>query len=308
VVWRQDDPGREWPGSVLFLRFGSEKEIQMPADHKQRYQEAAMLTRAVENVFRKLIRFLVGRISLVRLQEMIRYIYVEEAEKNLRAENPGKNVPMTRLALVTGLDTRTLVQIRKRLEVDVLQYRQQFLAELTPESAIVEAWVGRVNSGVAEQSTVLSYGSDRGEFEQMVKATISGRGITTQSIIERLVATRSVERDKENRTLKLVVNEFSPYLSDDEPNMVNAALSAISNLISTIEHNMDALPEEKFFQRQRWTFRLDPEERQSFRNAMRQLLERYKEEAETHIEPWESEAYGEGLVTAGIGLYYFEER
>ena len=93
----------------------------MPADHKQRYQEAAMLTRAVENVFRKLIRFLVGRISLVRLQEMIRYIYVEEAEKNLRAENPGKNVPMTRLALVTGLDTRTLVQIRKRLEVDVLQ-------------------------------------------------------------------------------------------------------------------------------------------------------------------------------------------
>jgi len=112
----------------------------MPATQKNRSGEAAILTRAVDTVFRKLIRFLVGRISLVRLQEMIRYIYVEEAEKTLRIANPGKNVPMTRLALITGLDTRTLVEVRKRLETDSSQYRQQFLSELTPESAIVEAW------------------------------------------------------------------------------------------------------------------------------------------------------------------------
>jgi glutathione S-transferase len=280
----------------------------MPAEQNKRYHEAAQLTSAVENVFRKLIRFLVGRISLVRLQEMIRYIYVEEAEKNLRAENPGKNVPMTRLALVTGLDTRTLVAVRRKLEGDAPQYRQKFLAELTPESAIVEAWSSRVNAGAHPDAAVLSYGSENGEFEQLVKATISGRGITTQSIIERLIATRSIERDKPGRTLKLVVDEFSPYLSDDEPSMVNAALSAVSNLISTIEHNMDAAPEDKFFQRQRWTFRLEPTERDAFRTAMRQLLERYKEEVEIQIEPWEIEAYGEDLVTAGIGLYYFEEK
>ena len=77
-----------------------------------RYQEADLLARAVENVFRKLIRFLVGRITLVKLQEMIRYIYVEETEKMLRRERPGKNVPLTRLALNTGLDTRTLTRVR----------------------------------------------------------------------------------------------------------------------------------------------------------------------------------------------------
>lgn len=279
----------------------------MPAEQKQRFQEAAILTRAVENVLRKLIRFLVGRISLVRLQEMLRYIYVEEAEKNLRAENPGKNVPMTRLALITGLDTRTLVAVRRKLELDESQYRQKFLAELTPESAIVEAWASRVKAGNTPNPAEMTYGAENGEFERLVRATISGRGITTQSIIERLVATRSIERDKASRTLKLVVDEFSPYLSDDEPNMVNAALSAISNLISTIEHNMDATPEEKFFQRQRWTFRLEPADLESFRSAMRQLLEHYKQQAEVHIEPWESENYGEGRVTAGIGLYYFEE-
>ena len=279
----------------------------MPASRDDRLDEAAILTRAVENVFRKLIRFLVGKISLVRLQEMIRYIYVEEAEKNLRAENPGKNVPLTKLALVTGLDTRTLVQVRKRLEVDTQQYRQQFLAELTPESAIVETWVEQAQNPDSDNGSVLGYGNDKSSFEKLVRSTIPGRGITTQSIIERLVATKSITQDKENRTLQLIVKRFSPYLSDDEPNMVNAALSAISNLTSTIEHNMKATQEEKFFQQQSWTFRLNPQDRVTFRRIVRESLERCKALAETDMEPWEREEYGKEMMTAGVGFYYFEE-
>lgn len=279
----------------------------MPATQKNRSGEAAILTRAVDTVFRKLIRFLVGRISLVRLQEMIRYIYVEEAEKTLRIANPGKNVPMTRLALITGLDTRTLVEVRKRLETDSSQYRQQFLSELTPESAIVEAWASLAGNAGQGSGNVLDYGSENSGFEQLVRATMSGRGITTQSIIERLVATRSIVQDRKNRTLELIVDEFSPYLSDDEPNIVNAALSAISNMVSTIEHNMVSPLDQKFFQRQSWTFRLDPDDRESFRQAMRKMLEDYKAGAEAGIKPWERESYGEDLLTAGVGFYYFED-
>lgn len=279
----------------------------MPATQKNRSGEAAILTRAVDTVFRKLIRFLVGRISLVRLQEMIRYIYVEEAERTLSAANPGKNVPMTRLALITGLDTRTLVEVRKRLETDSSQYRQQFLSELTPESAIVEAWASLAGNAGQGSGNVLDYGNENSGFEQLVRATMSGRGITTQSIIERLVATRSIVQDRKNRTLELIVNEFSPYLSDDEPNIVNAALSAISNVVSTIEHNMVSPLDQKFFQRQSWTFRLDPDDRESFRQAMRKMLEDYKAGAEAGIKPWERESYGEDLLTAGVGFYYFED-
>ena len=279
----------------------------MPATRDDRNHEAEILTRAVENVFRKLIRFLVGRISLVRLQEMIRYIYVEEAERNLRSEKPGKSVPLTSLALITGLDTRTLVQVRKQLELDKQQYRQQFLTELTPESAIVEAWAEQVRNPESGHGPVLDYGSDKSAFETLVRSTIPGRGITTRSIIERLVATNSIVQDKENRTLKLVVERFSPYLSDDEPNMVNAALSAISNLTSTIEHNMNIPQEEKFFQQQSWTFRLNPDDRETFRRVVRESLGQCKTMTETNMEPWEREAYGEGMMTAGVGFYYFEE-
>jgi hypothetical protein len=280
----------------------------MPDISDARLQEAALLARAVENVFRKLIRFLVGRISLVKLQEMIRHIYVEETEIKLLAENPGKNVSLTGLALSTGLDTRTLVQVRRQLQAGESRYRQQFLAELTPESAVVEAWAKRIGAAAdRERSAVLDYGSDEAGFESLVRATIPTRGITTQSIIQRLVDTNSVAQDRDRRTLRLLVDHYSPYLSRDEPNIINAAFSAISNLISTIEHNVGAEQTDKLLQRQKWTFRLDPSDRDRFRQAMRGMLERFEAEAEAAIDPWEQDRYDSHLVTAGVGLYYFEE-
>ena len=281
----------------------------MPPPKEEYLQETAILTRAVENVFRKLIRFLVGRISLVKLQEMIRFIYVEEAEKNIQAEKPGKNVPLTRLALVTGLDTRTLLHVKRRLALEGKIYKQQFLKDLTPESAIVEAWSDQINKAGqgGAGSSVLTYGNEDSEFESLVRSTISTRGITTHSIVQRLVATKSIEQDKSKKLLKLIVDQFSPYLSNDEPTIVNAAFSAISNLISTIEYNINVPNDQKIFQRQSWTFRLKPSDQLQFRETMRKFLQEADKRACQKIRPWERDEYGADLLTAGIGLYYFED-
>lgn len=285
--------------------FGGHRESAVPRTRGNHVEDLEFLARSAETVFRKLIRFLVGRISLVKLLEMIRYIYVQEAEQMLQAQNPGKNVPLTRFALLTGLDTRTVTQVRKQLALHQGQYRQQLLAELTPETAIVEAWSSLSVDG---ETPELDYGAEGGEFETLVKATISTRGVTTQSIIERLEATHSIEVDRQRQRLRLLVDRYSPYLSDDEPNIVNAAFSAMSNLLGTIEHNVEAPLEEKMFQRQTWTFRLPPEDQLRFRQSMRDLLEDMNQRAERAIEPWEATRYGDDLHTAGIGLYYFEDR
>jgi hypothetical protein len=226
----------------------------------------------------------------------------------LKQENPGKNVPLTKLALNTGLDTRTLTRVRRQLETGKPQYRRQFLAELTPASAVVEAWAGRVAAARGgEDAATLDYGSEDAGFETLLRETISTRGITTQSIIQRLVDTCSVEHDRAGRRLRLLVDHFSPYLSDDEPNIINAAFSAISNLLSTIEYNVAAGQGQRMFQRQAWTFRLSHDDRQAFRADMRAMLEHYEGEARQRIEPWERETYGSDLLTAGVGFYYFEE-
>lgn len=282
----------------------------MQDSYNERLKDAATLTRAVENVFRKLIRFLVGRMSLVRLQEMIGFIYVEESEKKLKGEYLGKSVPLTKLSLATGLDTRTVASIKKKIARNGPLYRQQFLREITPESAVVEAWASRVARAATHEKAkerVLSYGDDNSDFERLYRSTITSRGITTQSILERLIATKSVIQNKDARTVELVVETFTPYLSIDEHDIVNAALSALSNLISTIEHNVNSKDDEKFFQRQLWTFRLRPEKREAFRTAMKVFLENTERTARKLIEPWESEEYEEEFLGIGLGLYYFEE-
>jgi hypothetical protein len=170
---------------------------------------------------------------------------------------------------------------------------------------VVEAWASAVRAGAGDR--VLRYGGEDAPFERLVRATISTRGITMPSIIQRLVDTRSIERNRDTQELRLLVDHFTPYLSDDEPNIINAAFSAISNLLSTIEYNVTVKPSQRLFQRQVWSFRLRPEDRADFRRAMRRKLEEYEQSAIDAIEPWEQERYGDALMTAGVGLYYFEE-
>ena len=52
-------------------------------------REVSVLIHAFELVFRKLIRLLIGRISLKKIQEMVHIIFVEEAEAKLKQQETG---------------------------------------------------------------------------------------------------------------------------------------------------------------------------------------------------------------------------
>ncbi len=282
----------------------------MPDSRDAQLQEVTILTRAVENVFRKLIRFLVGRISLVKLQEMISYIYVQESESRLREESLGKNISLTKMALLTGLDTRAITNMREKIEESDGKFQQILLRDLTPESAIVEAWSAKIKTDLIKNRDAvrtLKFGGEDEEFERLVRSTITTRGVTTQSLIQTLLATNSISIDKRRKKIRLLVDHYSPYLSNDEPNMLNAAFSAVSNLISTIEHNVTANVDERMFQRQVWTFRLPPRKLLAFRKAMRELLKGMEQESKDEVEGWEAGSFGADLLSAGIGFYYFED-
>jgi Family of unknown function (DUF6502) len=282
----------------------------MPGKPSPPLQEVAILTRAIENVLRKFIRILVGRISLLKLQEMISFIYVEEAERKIKRERKIAHVPLTELALITGLDSRTVTNIRTKIESAGHLYEQSFLKELTPESAIVESWVKLIEAAKASKSpdkATLKYGDEHSAFETLVRSAISSRGVTSQSIIQRLVASGSVVHDSKKKTVKLVVPKFSPYLSSDEPQIFNAAFTAISNLISTVENNIKAEPDNKMFQRQVWTFRLPARDILKFRQRMRTFLESMERRTKDRIERWETDSNSEEVISAGVGIYYFEE-
>ncbi len=282
----------------------------MPRKSELATENGEILAKAVENVFRKLIRFLVGRISLVKLQKMLNYIYVQEAEILLKKESPGKNVPLTSLALITGLDSRTVVNIKRNIEGTENKYEQSLMKDLTPECAVIEAWVDKLKDATGQNKNKLrtmKYGDHDSEFEKLCRTIITSRGVTSSSIIQRLLATNSIQQNKTNKTVTLTVDNYSPYLADDEPNMINAAFTAFSNLISTLDTNITSPKEERLFQRQVWTFRLSPDDLIEYRKCLRHLLESTELKAKKLIEPWEEKKYSNDLISAGVGFYYFED-
>ena len=148
---------------------------------KDDFGDVAILTLAVENVFRKLIRLLIGKISLKKLQEMIQVIFVEEAEANLKKENPGKNVPLSTLAVLTGIDTRTLTRIKSRESyLKPFHEEKRFLREITPECSVLDVWESDETYGnrATGKPMILSINGPKPSFESLISDSNSTRGVT----------------------------------------------------------------------------------------------------------------------------------
>ena len=275
-------------------------------------KEAAILTRAVENVFRKLIRLLIGRMSLTRLQEMIRIIFVEEAESNLRRERPGKNVPLTRMALLTGLDTRTLNKvIEKKKKARPLHKEDKFLREITPEGSVLDYWSCNPKYLDSDKTDplILKLRGEAPSFESLVKDTLSSRGVTIGSLLARLEKSESVEIDRISQTVKLLNSKFLPFGLKVNTASLEIGFVNVGQLVETVVHNFETKEHasDSFFQRSNWTYRLDKNHLSRFKREIREYLSVAEEGARHILGKYEEQDIKENQITAGVSMFYFEE-
>jgi len=274
-------------------------------------KEAAALTRAVEKVMRKFVRLLIGRMSLARLQELIRLVFVQEAEAFLKRERPGKNVAMTKLALLTGLDTRTLGKVKEESETEVaIHENTEFLRDITPECSILDYW--QVNPKYLNgegKPLQLKVKGEFPSFESLFAETITSRGVTSSSLLDRLIASKSVELDSVTEELRMLDGRYWPFQDDDENALLQIGLISLDNLIGTIDHNLAAMQDETdpLFQRLTWTSRLPMDKQSKLRIAIRKLLNSSEEKVTCLLSELEEIEQREGQLTVGVGIYYFEE-
>jgi len=276
------------------------------------HQEAVVLNRAVENLCRKLIRFLVGRMSLVNLQEIVRYVFVEEIENKLRSENPNKNVHLTQLALLSGLDTRTLTKIRNSPKYRKPFYEEaNFLRKFTPGASILDVWSSKPPyvDEVTGKPKPLPVSGESLSFESLFSECEKMRGITYISLLDRLIESRAVELDTENEMVRLVLKSYLPSDAKDKLGSIEMGFSALGNMVDTVTKNISALEngDERLYQRGTWTYRLDPSQKSSLRTALRSLMEATDAKARQIIESHEDAFKTSEQITAGISLFYFEE-
>jgi hypothetical protein len=277
-----------------------------------RLEEASVITKVIENHLRKLIRFLIGRVSLVKLQEMIRFIFIEEIENKLRNENPNKNISLTQIALLSGLDTRTLTKIRNSAN-----YRKpfceeaNFLKEAAPGASILDVWSSKdpYFDEATGQPKVLDISGSSESFESLFMEAIKSRGVTYKSLLERLNESGAVSIDVTQEKVQLINNSYLPTDSKDKLGAIEMGFTAMSNLADTVTKNIASLESnsERLFQRGAWTYRLSRKNQSEMRTELNSLLESTDKKARSIIEKFEDSSNSPDQFTAGVSFFYFEE-
>jgi hypothetical protein len=274
--------------------------------------EAAVLTRAIEGVFRKLIRILIGRMSLKKLQEMIQIIFVEEAEEKLREEARGKNVPMSTLAVVTGFDTRTLVKIKSKMSHSKpLHEEKRFLSGITPECSILDIWESSPRYRDSESGTpkTIAIKGPEPSFESLVKESGSTRGVSLVTFLNRLETSGSIEVDRADNSVRMLDKRYTLFESEDQTEKAKVGMAAVGNLLDTVAHNLNPPPDNRdpFHQQGSWTNRLDRGQSGELRKLIKKFLLETDEKAREIMAPFEQDFVTDNQITAGISLFYFEE-
>lgn len=281
----------------------------MPTINETELRDVAVLTRAVENVFRKLIRMLIGKMSLKKLQEMIQLLFVEETEAKLKKESPGKNVALGDIALQTGVDTRTIKKIRTYIAVsNPIHLDDVFLDGFMPLFKVFDLWMNDEKFFDPEtgKPRVLPIEGEGATFTELVRLAIQSRGLTAHAVLKRLKEIDVVNEESGTVVLK---QEDNVFISKDDLDLLDVGFTAIGNLVSTISHNIqNNLNEEaKYFQRGSWDYQFDADKMDHVRNEIHKYLRREDKRSRDLIAKLAETDARTGQLTAGISMFYFEE-
>ncbi|MEE8430603.1 MAG: DUF6502 family protein [Candidatus Desulfatibia sp.] len=255
------------------------------------------ITYILSHVFSKVVRLVIGTISLPALTDILKAIYVEEARKKLSREKtkPTKSA----IALITGLDTRVVSTVLDQNLDKTIQTQK-----VNPENALIDMWSSDPFFQDADSSEPAALPiSGRGRtFQGLVLRSI-GRNITVKTVMDRLLAWESIQINQGDiDTVELIAQTYLP-LSDDRVKHIEIGLLEGSRVLSAVIHNMDSEPEYRVPQQGRWTYRLDPNNYKKFRRSVRQLLEKQIKEGELLLEEFEEPTKQPGQLTVGIGWY-----
>ena len=275
-------------------------------------REISILIHAFELVFRKMIRLLIGRISLKKIQEMIHIVFVEEAEAKLKEQRPNQNVALAELALLADVDTREIKKARSYIALSTpLHEDASFLNELIPETCVLDYWDS--HSEYKDEKTgnpmTLKIRGPEFSFESLVRDSTSTNGAVVDTILMHLLESNSIEIMPGGEDVRLLDKQYTSFASTDKTASLKVGLAVVSNLLDTVTHNLQASTkgDGAFYQRGCWTTRLSKQDRWKLREMTRNFLLKSNEQAGELIEKYERKLVSNEQITAGISMFYFED-
>ena len=257
----------------------------------------ASVTNAVGLVLRRIVRLMVGTVSFPALIDILKSLYVEEAEKKINLN--GSKPTMSALALLTGLDTRVVSTVINK-DYDITLEAKNVCAE----NALVDMWNSDpfFTDPDTKQPAILPIEGRGRTFQGLVLKSI-GRNITTKTVLDKLLASGNVRTVSDGVEKVELLSLFYSPITNDRANMTDIAFIESSRVLSAAIHNMQADVDSRVPQQGRWTYRLAPDRYKEFRNEARLLLQKQIREGEALLENFEESKKQPGQLTVGIGWY-----
>lgn len=278
---------------------------------KYEHSEVAVIGRGVESVLRRLVRFLVGKISLVKLRELIDVLYVEELEEKFRSEHPDGRVSLALMALNTGLDTRMIHRIRNHPGYRrSLVEESEFFHTVSPAASLLHLWSTDLrfideDSGRPKPLAITGGGAS---VEALAKTLKIPRGVTINSIIELLEHSESIRVDRDKGLATLRSSQYLPPPDKDREGALEIGFVSISRLIDTVMANLESSStDDRLLQRQYWIYQVPPHKLESLRAEGRQALENSKQRVCEVLAKYDQTFESPNQVSVGFGLYWFED-
>ena len=259
--------------------------------------DSASLTNAVGLVLRRIVRLMVGTVSFPALIEILKTLYVEEAEKKIA--RTGSKPTKSALALLTGLDTRVVSAIINK-DYDISLEPKNICAE----NALLDMWANDpfFTDPETHKPLVLPIEGRGRTFQGLVLRAV-GRNITVKTVLDRLLSSGNIRTISNGTDQVEMLDLFYSPITNDRANMTDIAFIESSRVLSAAIHNMKSDIDSRVPQQGRWTYRLSPERYTEFRREARLLLQKQIKEGEALLENFEDSQKQPGQLTVGIGWY-----
>lgn len=261
---------------------------------------AAAIERVLHQLFRILLR---NHMSFKAFVDIAKQTYVEVAAEDFGI--PGKKTSVSRVALLSGLTRKEVQRLLEAPAIEDAEAGERY----NRAARVVAGWVRDADFSDADGNPkVLALheeSSGSANFAALVRR-FSG-DIPFRAILDELLRVGVVEKADDN-SVRLKIRAYVPESGDTDK--LNILGTDVSDLVSTIDHNLQHGAADPFFQRKVMYDNVPVEALQEFRRLSgaqaQALLEQLDKWLSQHDRDT-SKTGGTGQIRTGIGIYYFEE-
>lgn len=253
-------------------------------------------------MFSTLAAMNVGKVPFDQAIAMLRQAYVKAAVRHLEREQPGKRLTRSALALLTGMDSRTVASI---LASDNAQDDCQEVHQ-SPHAQVLGSWASHDkwrDPDTGQPAQLIIYGAGN-TFQALVKSTI-GKSVSYSMVLETLIESGNLRKVGDNR-VELVDRMFHSKSDLSRKRQSNRMVYGLGkNIVRYLEAD-DAEPQ--WPRGMIWNQRVKPDMLPELRDRLRSLLaDKHAYQIGETIDTCADQEDRDGQATAGVGWYYWED-